>query len=227
MARIIILGGHGKIARLATPKLVAAGHEVTSVIRKSEQVPTIESLGATAVVADLNGRDAKSFAKLFAAQDIVVWSAGAGGGSPELTYAIDRDAAIASMSGAAEAGLKRYVMVSYSGASLAHGLSSDHSFYPYAQSKAEADKALRDSDLDWTVLGPSALTDDPATGAIEVQGADGRVGTELENDSVSRDDVASVIVAAVDRDDLIGHTVNFNNGTSSIPEAFDSLLAES
>lgn len=225
MARVIIIGGHGKVAQLATPKLVAAGHEVTSVIRKAEQQATIESLGAKALVADIEGRDASGFAELLDGQDVVVWSAGAGGSSPEATYAVDRDAAIASMAGAASAGVQRYVMVSYFGASLAHGIPTDHAFYAYAQSKAEADDALRDSDLDWTVLGPSGLTDDPGTGRIEVQEADGRVGTELENDSVSRDDVASVIALAVDRADLVQHTVNFNNGSTGIRAALDSLTS--
>src|SRR5699024_12189878 len=93
-------------------------------------------------------------------------AAGAGGGNPDRTYAVDRDAAIASMDAAQGAGVKRYIMISYLGSSLDHGVSEDHSFYPYAQSKALADEHLMDSDLDWTILGPGALTDDEPVGLI-------------------------------------------------------------
>ena len=36
MSNVLILGGHGKVALLAAPLLAAAGHTVTSAIRKAE-----------------------------------------------------------------------------------------------------------------------------------------------------------------------------------------------
>ena len=107
----------------------------------------------------------------------MVWSAGAGGGSPERTYAVDRDAAIRSMDAAAEAGVGRYVMVSYFGAGPDHGVPADNSFFAYAEAKAAADAYLRGTGLDWTILGPGALTDGPGNGLIDVDPADTSDGT--------------------------------------------------
>ena len=101
----------------------------------------------------------------------MVFSAGAGGGDPARTYAVDRDAAIRVIDAAGQAGVRRFVMVSYFGAGPDHGVSQDNSFFPYAEAKAAADAHLRASDLDWTVLGPGRLTLEPATGRIAV-GAD-------------------------------------------------------
>lgn len=120
--KVIVIGGHGKVAQIATPLLINEGYEVTSVIRNPDQVPDIEALGATPAVYDITNLSTEQFADLLSGHDAVIWSAGAGGGSPERTYAIDRDAAITSIGAAEKAGVKRYVMVSYFGAGPDHGV---------------------------------------------------------------------------------------------------------
>jgi Trk K+ transport system NAD-binding subunit len=50
MSRVLIIGGHGKVALLAAPLLVSDGHEVTSVVRNPEHVADVEATGATAAV---------------------------------------------------------------------------------------------------------------------------------------------------------------------------------
>jgi uncharacterized protein YbjT (DUF2867 family) len=142
-----------------------------------------------------------------------VFSAGAGGGDPARTYAVDRDAAIRVIDAAGQAGVRRFVMVSYFGAGPDHGVPEDNSFYPYAQAKAAADAHLRASDLDWTVLGPGRLTLEPGTGKIAV-GADA-----AEKAEVSREDVALVAAAALNDDSTIRRTIDFNNGDLPIPDA--------
>ncbi|HET9893292.1 MAG TPA: NAD(P)-binding oxidoreductase, partial [Mycobacterium sp.] len=114
---------------------------------------------------------------------------------------------------AAQAGVKRFVMVSYFGAGPNHGVPPDDPFFPYAESKAAADAHLRASDLDWTVLGPGWLTSEPATGRIEIDG---------EMREVSRADVALVIAAALAEDATIRRTIEFNNGDVPIAEALAS-----
>ena len=91
---------------------------------------------------------------------------GAGGGSPERTYAVDRDAAIRSMDAASAADVSRYVMLSYFGAGPDHGVPEANSFFTYADAKTAADTHLQESGLDSTVARPSRLTDDPSTGRI-------------------------------------------------------------
>ena len=211
MANILIIGGHGKIALLAAPLLAERGDDVTSVIRNPDHTADVEAAGATARIADVEKLDTEQLAELFRGQDAIVWSAGAGGGSAERTYAVDRDAAIRSMDAAAIAGVDRYVMVSYFGASTDHGVSEDNSFFAYAEAKAAADERLRATGLAWTILGPSSLTLDPPTGLIDT--------TATESGSVGRADVAAVIAEVLRRDDTVGRRIEFNAGSTPIAEA--------
>ncbi|MBN9189624.1 MAG: NAD(P)H-binding protein, partial [Microbacterium sp.] len=137
--RVLLFGGHGKVALLLEPLLAARGDAVTAVIRNPAQEPDVAATGATPVVFDVEAFDVDHLADLIGGNDVVVWSAGAGGGSPERTYAVDRDAAIRSMDAAVEAGVRRYVMVSYFGAGPDHGIPEDDSFFAYAEAKAAAD----------------------------------------------------------------------------------------
>lgn len=211
MARITIIGGHGKVALLLAPLLVEAGHDVTSVIRNPEHEQDVARPGARPVVADVAASDLDALTDLLADSDAVVWSAGAGGGSPERTYAVDRDAAIRSIDAAVAAEARRYVMVSYFGAGPDHGVDPSDGFYAYAEAKAAADEHLRGADLDWTILAPSALTLDEPTGRIDARSDEGT--------SVPRADVAAVIAAVLAEPATIGRTVSFNTGDVPIAEA--------
>lgn len=128
--RTTIIGGHGKVAMEATRLLRAAGHEVRSWIRDPLQADDLRAVGAEPVVADVEALDVDAMAALLTGSDAVVWAAGAGGGDPERTAAVDRDGAIASMDAAERAGVTRYVMVSYFGAGPDHGVPADSSFRP-------------------------------------------------------------------------------------------------
>lgn len=211
MSRIVVIGGHGKVALLLAPLLVEEGHEVTSVIRNPDHAAEVEAGGATALVADIEQLDVDGLADLLRGHDAVVWSAGAGGGDPERTRAVDQDAAIRSMDAAATAGVPRYVMVSYCGAGPDHGIDPDNPFHAYAQAKAAADEHLRASDLEWTVLGPSGLTLDPPSGAIHV----GREGSG----KVSRANVARVITATLGANSTVRRTIEFHDGAQPIDDA--------
>ena len=140
-----------------------------------------------------------------------MWSAGAGGGAPERTRAVDQDAAIRSMEAARQAGVRRYVMLSYCGAGPDHGVDPSNPFHAYAEAKAAADEHLRGTDLDWTVLGPSSLTLDPPTGKIQV----GREGSG----QVSRANVARVIAATLEANGTVRRTIEFHDGETPIDEA--------
>jgi uncharacterized protein YbjT (DUF2867 family) len=160
-------------------------------------------------VADIEQLGTTALANLSAGHDAVVFSAGAGGGNPARTYAVDRDAAIRAIDAAAQAGVRRFVMVSYFGAGPDHGVPGDDPFFAYAQAKAAADAHLRASDLDWTVLGPGRLTLEPATGRIAIG----------EGKAVSRADVALVVAATLADDSTIRRTIEFNNGDVPIADA--------
>jgi uncharacterized protein YbjT (DUF2867 family) len=211
MSRIIVFGGHGRIALLLAPLLVERGDEVTAVIRNPDHVDEVEAGGATALVADIEQLDVDALADIIRGHDAIVWSAGAGGGSAERTYAVDRDAAIRTMDAAAKAGVSRYLLVSWIGSTADHGVSPDDSFFAYADAKWAADEHLRGSDLEGTILAPGTLTFDDPTGRIQID-PEGK-------GEVARADVAAVIAAALPEARTIGRTIRFGNGTpeSSVP----------
>lgn len=224
MSTIIILGGHGKVALHAHRKLVEAGHSVTATIRSAHQAAAIEEAGASPLVLDLQEASTDQLAEAISGHDAVVWSAGAGGAGREFTFAVDRDAAIRSMDAAERAGVQRYVMVSYQGSSLDHGVPEDHGFFPYVQAKAEADVHLRESSLDWTILGPGFLTDDDPAGTvgpgpIEEFGGDRQGPGPQGERTISRSDVAQTIVDALDIASTVGRTIEYGRGSTPIREA--------
>jgi uncharacterized protein YbjT (DUF2867 family) len=215
MSRIVIIGGHGKVALHLARILSDRGDHVTSVFRNPDHADDVSATGADPVVADIEHVDTGALADLLAGHDAVVFAAGAGGGDPARTYAVDRDAAIRVIDAAGKSGVRRFVMVSYFGAGPDHGVPEDNSFYTYAEAKSAADAHLRATDLDWTVLGPSSLTLEPATGRIDV----GAAAAAAEKGEVSREDVALVAAAALDDDSTIHRTIDFNSGGLPIAEA--------
>ena len=217
MSRVAIIGGHGKVALHLTKILTSQGHQVSSIFRNQDHSADVEQAGATPVVADVSELSVEQMADVFRGHDAVVWSAGAGGSSPEATYAVDRDAAIRSMDAAQEASVGRYVMVSYLGARKDHGVPEDNGFFHYAEAKAAADEHLRNSELAWTILGPGALTTDPGTGMIEVS-------DKPQQDSVSREDVALVAAVVLGNLGTVDKTIQFNTGETPVAEAIETAL---
>lgn len=215
MTSITIFGGHGKVALLLAPLLAERGDRVSSVIRKREQAAEVEAAGAAPVMADIEQASQEELTELLRGQDAVVWSAGAGGGDPERTLRVDRDAAIRAIDAARDAGAQRFVMVSYMGAGQDHGLSEGDDMYAYAQAKADADDHLRASGLDWTILGPGKLTLDEPTEQIEVVGDD---PTGADH-AVSRGNVARVVAAVLSDPSTIGRTIDFGDGRTPIAAA--------
>ena len=213
--RVTLIGGHGKVALLAAPLLTAGGHDVRSVVRNTEHVSDVEAVGATAVVADVEHLDQSATRALVRGSDVIVWSAGAGGGSPKRTYAVDRDAAIRTIDAAVAEGVGRFVMVSYVGSGRDH-IPEDNPFHAYATAKTAADEHLRGTALDWTILGPGQLTLEEPTGRIEY-------GDHVTEGATSRGNVAQVIADVVGRSDLGGLVIRFRDGTVTVAEALDSL----
>jgi uncharacterized protein YbjT (DUF2867 family) len=209
--KVLVLGGHGKVALLLAPLLAARGDDVTSVIRNPDHAGDVTAAGAAPLVLDVESADEAALRDAVAGYDAVVWSAGAGGGSAERTYAVDRDAAIRTMDAAAAAGVRRFVMVSWIGSTPDHGISPDDSFFAYADAKLAADDHLRATALDWTILGPGTLTLGEPTGKITLD-PEGK-------GEVSRADVAAVIAATLEDDRTVGRFIRFGGGDTPIAEA--------
>lgn len=221
--RVVLIGGHGKVALLAAPKLVERGYAVDSMIRNAEHAAEVEAAGANPVVLDIESSDIDQLADVFKGASAVVFSAGAGGGNEQRTRAVDFEGAVRSMKAAQQAGVKRYVMVSYSRALVdVDSLDPANSFYTYAKAKHDADAYLRGTELDYTILGPGALTLEPASQRVALADKAGKVGgadVEGEASQTSRENVAEVITHVVANNAARRSTVNFYNGNMPIVEA--------
>ena len=208
---VALIGAHGKVGRLVVPILRDHEIEVSGIVRHESQLPLVEELGGTPLLLDVENATTEEITEALRGHDAVVWSAGAGGGDPERTYAIDRDAAIRSMDAAAAAGVSRYVMVSWIGSVPDHGIAKDNSFFPYADAKLAADDHLRGTDLDWTILGPGTLTNHAATGTIDV---------DAENGETSRGNVALVAAQVLRSPSTVGQFIRFVDGATPVLEVF-------
>ncbi|GAA1848349.1 SDR family oxidoreductase [Brevibacterium marinum] len=221
--RVVILGGHGKIALMAAPKLKEAGYSVDSVIRNPDQTAEVEAAGATPVVLDIESADTDKLEELFTGAKAVVFSAGAGGGNPDRTRAVDFEAAKRSIDASAKAGVDRYVIVSYATAGVdLDRVDPDSSFYPYVQAKHGADEHLRASSLDYTILGPGGLTLEPSKGSVLLADENGDVdGVTPDGDTkvTSRELVADVMTYVIDKNAAVRQTVNFYDGSTPIADA--------
>jgi uncharacterized protein YbjT (DUF2867 family) len=88
----------------------------------------------------------------------------------------------------------------------------------YVEAKRDADAALRESRLDWTILRPGRLTDDPATGRVALG--------DVARGDVSRADVADVLAALLDDPGTIGHQWNLVGGDIPVTEAVARLTRQ-
>jgi uncharacterized protein YbjT (DUF2867 family) len=214
MTTIVIAGGHGKIALRLARVLSARGDTVRSLIRNPGHEAGVHGAGAEAVVADMEKLG--DLAEFVDGADAVVFAAGAGPGSgPERKRTVDLGGAVKLLEAARRTGARRYLMVSSMGAGNPAG--GPEAMRPYLEAKSEADAALSASDLDWTIVRPGALTDDPGTGMVDAAGSLGRRG------SITRDDVAAVLAACLDEPRTVRATFELLQGASPIPEALASL----
>lgn len=225
--RIALIGGHGKIALLATEQLTRAGYAVRSIIRKQEQSDAVRERGAEPYVADITDPEL-DFKSLLDDVDLVIWSAGAGGGDPERTVAVDRDAARRTIEASVKYGVRDFLMVSYKGARTDHGIDRENSFWHYAEAKANADAKLRASTLDWVIVAPTSLTLESGKGTIAAEitvqdsnGFDAAVRLESGGEPIAREDVATLIaeiVPAIVQGRVHHATVSATGGTTPIAD---------
>ncbi len=217
--RIAIVGGHGQIALKATELLISAGHEVTSVIRRPEQVTEIEGLSAQAQICDIGTADAAELAAAIAGADALVFAAGAGPGSTiEAKRSIDLGGSLKAIDACLEIGIRRFVQISFIGVTNPVPEGTDPVFAAYWDGKREADEALISSGLDYTIVKPGGLTDVPATGTGEV-GADSPRGA-----TTSRGNVAEFIRLVLEEPRTVGMSLDIRDGDTPLKDALENFL---
>lgn len=214
-SHIFVVGAAGKVSRRLLPKLVASKHKVTALYRRPEQRQEIEQSGAASCVASLTEMSVDELSRQMKGCDIVVFSAGAGGASIDLTTAIDKDGLEKSVQAAQKAGVKRFILVSAYPKSWREELYAEV-FEHYMRVKKEADTYLTESELDWVIVRPVALSDEPGTGRV-------RAGLSVPNGVVRRDDVAEMLAEIVNTPTLSHRIIELVEGDELIAQALKNI----
>jgi uncharacterized protein YbjT (DUF2867 family) len=216
MSRIAVVGGHGQVARHLLVALRRSEHDPVALVRREEYRAELESRGAQVRLRDVERDDADAFAAAFDGCDAVVFAAGGGpDGNLERKRTVDLEGSLKSIEGVRRAGIDRFVQVSAIGVDDPLPEGTDEVWRAYVEAKRDADAALRESALAWTVLRPGRLTDEPATGLVSL-------GPDVPRGDVTRADVAAVLAAVLDEPGSVGKQWDLVNGATPVAEAVRS-----
>lgn len=212
---VAIAGGHGKIALHLTGLLHERGDDVRSLIRNPDHTDEVEAAGAETVLCDLETDDAERIGKAIDGADAVVFAAGAGpGSSVERKETVDHGGAVKLIEAAIQSGVHRYVIVSSMGADPEH--EGDGVFDVYLRAKGRADEALAESGLDFTIVRPGRLTDEPGSGRVFA-------AAEGERGEIPRADVAAVLAAVLHEQAASGKRFEVIAGQTPVEQAVAAL----
>ncbi|TKD68231.1 SDR family oxidoreductase [Pseudalkalibacillus hwajinpoensis] len=215
--KVLIVGANGQVGKHLVSFIQDHKElEAKVMIRKEEQASYFNDLGAETVVVDLE-EDINAIAKAAEGVDAIVFTAGSGPNTgADKTVLVDLDGAVKTMKAAEEAGVKRFVMVSSFDTTREAIQSAPSSFAPYVAAKHYADEWLKTTDLDYTIIHPGALTNDEGIGKVNA-------ASKVERNEISREDVASVILATLENDATIGKEFQVVKGTKSIKDEINSI----
>jgi uncharacterized protein YbjT (DUF2867 family) len=215
--RVVVAGGHGQIALRLTKLLAQRGDTAVGIVRNPDHVADVREAGGDAVVLDLEQAAVDEVAAALAGADAVVFAAGAGPGSGVARKdTVDRAASVLFADAAESAGVRRFLQVSAMGLDRAGDPSMDEVFAVYLRAKDAADKdVMARTGLDWTILRPGRLTNDPAVGTVTL-------AESVPPGAVTRDDVAAVLVALLDRPDTAGRVYELVGGDTPIDDALSA-----
>ncbi|MEV0235921.1 SDR family oxidoreductase [Nonomuraea sp. NPDC050786] len=207
--RLAVLGATGGTGQQLLRQALDLGHEVTAVVRDASRLPA--DLRGRLDVAQADVTDADAITSAVKGRDAVLSAMGARGRGPTTVQSGSIAAVIKAMTRTQS---RRLLMVSASG--LVAG-ADDGPFtqyvlkpllqrvlrHPYAD-LAEAERLLRASDLDWTIVRPSRLTDG---------GRSARYRTALDRNirgglSTTRADVARCMLTLITDQGSIRHVVS-------------------
>jgi uncharacterized protein YbjT (DUF2867 family) len=213
--KVAIAGGHGKIAMRLAQILSDRGDQVRSLIRNPDHADDVRETGAEPILCDLESASVEELAEAIGGVDAVVFAAGAGPGSgAERKETVDYGGAVKLIDAAREKGVNCYVMVSSMGANPDQ--EGDDTFAVYLRAKGRADAALIDSGLDYVIVRPTRLTDDPGTGKITA-------GDGLSSSEISRDDVAATIAELLRNPPTEQRIIELTGGDTPIADALSAL----
>lgn len=209
--KVFIIGITGGIGGLLAQKLRSRGDAIHGLVRRHEQQAELETRGLSAGVGDLSSMTVEKLAASLGDVDAIVFSAGSNGGNKDVTKAIDGDGVRKAIKAARLAGIERFALVSVLPESWRERDLGEEVEYYFAVKKS-ADIALSRSDLNWLILRPSLLLDDPGVGTVAL-------GPAEFHDQISRDDVADTLAELLHEPCIGRQILEVNAGSTSIEEA--------
>ncbi|REF35040.1 NAD(P)H-binding protein [Thermasporomyces composti] len=215
--RVVVAGGHGKVAMRLGRRLAQRGDEAVGIIRNPDQASDLSEAGMTPVVVDLEKATVEQVADVLEGADAAVFAAGAGPGSGAARKeTVDRAAAVLFAAAAERAGVRRFLQVSSMGVEQVRDGGRpegvDEVFVAYLRAKLAAEEDLRRRDLDWVIVRPGRLTNDPGTGRV-------RLAPRVDRSEISRDDVADVLLALLDTPAVTRVVLELVKGETPVAEA--------
>ncbi|GEN25160.1 NAD-dependent dehydratase [Halomonas cupida] len=214
--KVFVIGIAGGIGRRLAKALIARGDEAIGPVRRPEQIDQLADHGVPSIQGDILTMSVAELAQAMHGSDAVVFTAGAGGkGGPAATSAIDGDGPRKLANAAALAGVRRYLLVSVFPEAWRERHMNDN-FEHYMLQKKKAETELVRSGLDWVILRPSALTDDPGTGMVDL-------GLAQTHREIARDDVAATIVDLLHAPEVSRTILEVTGGSTVIATAIGAV----
>lgn len=216
--KVFVIGITGGVGRRVAEQLVAQGNQVDGLVRSSSKGETLARLGISTTPGDLVAMSVEELAGVLRGVDAIVFTAGAGGrDGPEATDQVDGDGPAKLAAAANLAGVRRFVLVSvFPEAWRERHMNADFEHYMVAKKRAETQLVL--TDLDWVVLRPSALTNEPGTGQVDL-------GLAKVHEEIRRDDVAATVVEVLGQPDVNRIILEVTGGSTPIQKAVAAMKA--
>jgi uncharacterized protein YbjT (DUF2867 family) len=185
---LLVLGATGRTGRLVVEQALAAGHTVTALVRSPEKLTTDNSK-LRVVIGEAT--DASAVSRALQGADAVISTLGGNG-------SVIADSTQAIVAAAREAGVSRVVMLSSwvverDRMDAATRLFTGIAMGSVIKDKNAGEQVLRRSDLEWTIVYASLLTDRPADGSVAVLPDEAK---RRMSQKISRADVAAWMVQA-------------------------------
>lgn len=219
--RVVIAGGHGKIALRLQRLLTERGDTALGLVRNPDHVPDVRATGADAEVLDLESSGPDALVPLLSGADAVVFAAGAGPGSgASRKDTVDRGAAVLLADAAVAAGVPDYLLISSTGVDAVPDPGRDEVWAAYLRAKKAAEVEVAQRSVGLVVLRPGPLTDDPGVGTVAL------AAPGLGRSAVTRDDVAAVVAGLLVEPDARGLVFDLMGGDTPIGTAIASVVRE-
>ncbi|OCA84062.1 hypothetical protein A8F94_15145 [Bacillus sp. FJAT-27225] len=208
--RVLVIGTYDLTGEHVVKLLAEKQHETVAMAGSENRVEELKRLGAAEVVLT-NGNDVFN---VMSGCDAVIYLGGAsprtGESKPIL---IDHQLVVDCIQSAVRCGVKRFVLLS-----ALRGEESDASGSGTTEAKQMPEELLRQEDLDYTIIRPGIPVDKPGNGKVTV------AKTLMdEEDEIPKEDLASVLVEALETEKAIGKTITVTSGETPIGQALAEL----